>query len=148
MSLRNCTVLTVLTLLFSLPTHAQAPEKLDTIHTPNSCSDYQKLKKDVDDLVKKITKEYAKDAAFLPKFKKAQAAWLTYQDTQMDMIFPETDKKVYGALYTTCRCNWLIDMTTQRFDFLLKWISNFDDGDACGGSINSKKRKSFVKLNE
>jgi uncharacterized protein YecT (DUF1311 family) len=146
--MRGFTISTVLVFLFSLPIFAQAPEKMDTVQTPNSCSDYLKLKKEMDDLVKKINTEYTKDRAFIPKFKKAQVAWETYRETQMDMIFPEASKVEYGSLYPTCRCNWLIDMTTQRYDFLLKWISNFDSGEACAGSVNSKKRKSYVKFNE
>ena len=148
MSMRNFTIFAALTVLLSLPLHAQSPEKTDTIQTPNSCTDYLKIKKDMDDLVRKIKVEYAKDLVFIPKFKKAQLSWESYRDTQLDMIFPETDKKTYGMLYPACRCNWLIEMTTHRFDFLLKWISNFDEGDACGGSVNNKKRKSYVKLND
>jgi uncharacterized protein YecT (DUF1311 family) len=146
--MRTYTIFTTLFSFFLGTAFAQAPEKMDTIQPPNSCNDYIQLKKDMDDLVKKINTEYAKDAAFMAKFKKTQAAWLTFRDAQMDMIFPETDKKEYGTLYYVCRCNWLIEITTHRYDFLLKWISNFDTGEACGGSINSKKRKSYVKLND
>ena len=131
-----------------LSLHAQAPISVVVDQNRNSCSDYLKVKRDVEDLIKKINVEYAKDPVFLAKFKKAQAAWEVYRDSQLEMIFPESDKSIYGSVYPTCRCNWLIDMTTLRFDFLLKWISNFDDGDVCNGSVNSKKRKSYVKFNE
>ena len=147
MSLRKILTHALLNTVFALSLSAQAPINAVTDQAPNSCSDYQKIKKDLEDLVKKITNEYAKDRVFIAKFKKAQIAWEMYREAQLEMIFPETNKTEYGTLYTTCRCNWLIEMTYHRFDFLLKWISNFDEGDVCAGSVNNKKRKSYVKLN-
>jgi uncharacterized protein YecT (DUF1311 family) len=140
--------LTIGLLFFGIIVSAQSPDSVIVENNRSSCNDYLKLKKDLEDLVKKINVEYRKDGIFLAKFQKAQATWIAYRDAQVEMIFPETDKSIYGAAYATCRCNWLIDMTTQRYDFLLRWISNFDDGDTCNGSVNSKKRKSYIKFND
>jgi uncharacterized protein YecT (DUF1311 family) len=147
LSMRNLLIYGILNCFFAISLQAQAPVSTATDQAQNSCTDYTKLKKDVEELVKKINIEYAKDPVFLGKFKKAQASWEAYRDAQLEMIFPESSKVGYGTVYPTCKCNWLIEITYQRFDFLLKWISNFDDGDVCGGSINNKKRKSYVKLN-
>ena len=114
----------------------------------NSCSDYLRLKKEVDDVVKRINNDYARDKVFLAKFSKAQASWESYREAQLEMIFPEADKAVYGDSYPTCRCNWLLEITNERLDYLVKWVSGTDEDRACGGSRNSDKRKNFVKFHE
>ena len=140
-----------LTLLFVLfigatTSSAQAlPSQID--QSRNSCSDYLKVKKGMDDMVKSIEEEYAKYPKFLVNFKKAQEGWVSYREAQIDMIFPEANKAQYGTLYPTCRCNWLIEFTNQRLDFLIKFVSNTYDVESCGGAVNSKKRKSFTTFN-
>jgi uncharacterized protein YecT (DUF1311 family) len=125
---------------------AQAlPSQVD--QSRNSCSDYLKVKKGMDDMVKSIEEEYAKYPKFLVKFKKAQELWVSYRDAQVEMIFPEADKAQYGAFYPTCRCNWLVEFTNDRLDFLVKFVSNTYDVEPCGGAVNSKKRKSFTTFN-
>lgn len=99
-------------------------------------------------MVKSVEEEYAKYPKFLAKFKKAQEAWETYRDVQLEMIFPEADKAQYGGFYPTCRCNWLVEMTSERIDFLIKFVSNTNDVEPCGGVVNSKKRKSMTTFNE
>jgi uncharacterized protein YecT (DUF1311 family) len=114
----------------------------------NSCSDYLKSKKSMEDMVKNIQEEYAKYPLFLKKFQKAQDEWASYRDAQLEMIFPETDKAQYGSFYPTCRCNWLVEFTNERMDFLVKFVANTYDVESCGGAVNSKKRKSFMTFNE
>ena len=114
----------------------------------NSCSDYLKSKKGLEDMVKNIQEEYAKYPLFLRKFQKAQDEWASYKDAQLEMLFPEADKAEYGVFYPTCRCNWLVEFTNQRVDFLVKFVANTYDVESCGGAVNSKKRKSFMTFNE
>jgi uncharacterized protein YecT (DUF1311 family) len=114
----------------------------------NSCSDYLKVKKGLEDMVKNIQDEYAKYPLFLKKFQKAQDEWVSYRDAQLEMLYPELDKTQYGGFYPTCRCNWLVEFTNERVDFLVKFISNTNDVEACGGAANSKKRKSFTTFNQ
>jgi uncharacterized protein YecT (DUF1311 family) len=113
----------------------------------NSCSDYLKSKKGMEEMVKNIQTEYAHYPRFLAKFKKAQDSWSSYRDAQLEMIYPEADKTQYGGFYPTCRCNWLVDFTNQRVDYLVKFIANTYDVEPCGGAVNSKKRKSFTAFN-
>jgi uncharacterized protein YecT (DUF1311 family) len=114
----------------------------------NSCSDYLRLKKEVNDVVKRIHDDFARDKAFIAKFNRAQTAWETYRDSQMEMLFPEDDKTVYGSSYPTCRCNALVEITNERLDYLVQWVSGTNVGEVCGGSRNSDKRKSAVKFND
>jgi uncharacterized protein YecT (DUF1311 family) len=114
----------------------------------NSCSDYLHLKKEMDNVVTKILDEYVKDQVFVSKFKSAQVAWQDYRDAQLEMIFPASAKGEYGSTYPICRCNWLVDITNQRLDYLVKWLSQTNEGACCGGSANSTKRRSVAQLND
>jgi uncharacterized protein YecT (DUF1311 family) len=114
----------------------------------NSCSDYLKAKKGLEDMVKSIQDEYAKYPLFLKKFQKAQDEWVSYREAQLEMLYPEADKTEYGGFYPTCRCNKLVEFTNERLDFLVKFIANTSDVEACGGAANSKKRKSFTTFNQ
>ena len=145
--------ITVLLFLFmatsvSIAQKEQVSAKSVIDQSRNSCNDYLKTKKGMDDMVKSLEVEYAKYPKFLAKFKKAQEAWAAYRDEQLEMIFPEADKAQYGDFYPTCRCNWLVEMTNERVDFLIKFVSNTNDVEPCGGAVNSKKRKSFTTFNE
>ena len=111
----------------------------------NSCSDYLRLKKEVDDVIAKILDDYERDYVFISKFKKAQSAWETSRDAQLEMIFPSVEKGVYGASYPTCRCNALVELTNERLNYLVRWISNTEESKSCGGSVNSTKRKSYIQ---
>jgi uncharacterized protein YecT (DUF1311 family) len=114
----------------------------------NSCSNYLKLKKEIDDVTQKILDDYERDHIFVSKFKKAQFAWESYRDAQLEMIFPAENKGLYGVSYPTCRCNALVDLTNERLSYLVRWISNTEESKSCGGSVNSTKRKSYVKLSD
>ena len=114
----------------------------------NSCGDYLKLKKVIEEISGRIADDYAQDAVFITRFKKAQASWEAFRDAQLDMIFPDNDKSSYGTNYPTCRCNWLLEFSNARLDYLVKWVAHTDENESCGGSISSKKRKSYIKFND
>ncbi|MBL7818168.1 MAG: DUF1311 domain-containing protein [Saprospiraceae bacterium] len=142
--MRNtCTL--ILVLFLGLSANAQ---EIQIDNSRNSCSDYLKLKKEVDGVITKILDDYEKDYTFIAKFKKAQGEWESYRDAQLEMIFPAANKGIYGASYPTCRCNALVDLTNERLNYLVRWVSNTEEAKACGGSVNSTKRKSYVKFNE
>ena len=142
--MRNtCTFLLVLFL--GIAVNAQVTKVEDS---RNSCTDYLRLKKEVDDVVVKILDEYERDYAFISKFKKAQSAWETSRDAQLEMIFPSESKGIYGSSYPTCRCNALIDLANERLNYLSRWLTSAEDSKACGGSVNSSKRKGYLSYNE
>ncbi len=139
--MRNtCTFLFVLFL--GLAVNAQE-SKFD--NSRNSCTNYLRLKKEVDDVVVKILNEYERDYTFISKFKQAQLAWEKSRDAQVEMIFPAENKGIYGSAYPTCRCNAFVDLAHERLNYLVKWISSTDESNACAGSANSAKRKSYMQ---
>lgn len=46
----------------------------------NSCGDYLKLKKVIEEISGRIADDYAQDAVFITRFKKAQASWEAFRD--------------------------------------------------------------------
>ncbi len=137
-----------LMLLLFTQAHSQTTTTSQLDQNRNSCGDYLKLKKVIEETSQRITEDYAQDVVFMSRFKKAQASWEAYRDAQLDMIFPDNDKSSYGTNYPTCRCNWLLEFSNARLDYLVKWIAHTDDYESCGGSISSKKRKSYIKFND
>lgn len=139
------TFIIILTFCFSFMIKAQ---EVQLNNARNSCNDYLKLKKEMDAVSQKIFDDYERDFAFISKFKKAQSAWEAHRDAQLEMIFSSDNKSVYGTNYATCRCNNLVEMTNERLSYLVRWISMTEEGKSCGGSINSTKRKSYVRFSE
>ena len=139
--MRNTLILS-LVLCLSFAVKAQ---EIQIDNSRNSCSDYLKLKKEIDNVSRKILDDYERDNAFISKFKLAQFAWESYRDAQLEMLFPSPNKGIYGSSYPTCRCNALVDLTNERLGYLVRWISNTEESKSCGGSVNSTKRKSYVK---
>ena len=139
--MRNTLILS-LVLCLSFAVNAQ---EIQIDNSRNSCSDYLKLKKEIDNVSRKILDDYERDNAFISKFKLAQFAWESYRDAQLEMLFPSPNKGIYGSSYPTCRCNALVDLTNERLGYLVRWISNTEESKSCGGSVNSTKRKSYVK---
>ena len=139
------TFILFLAMFFCVAVNAQEI-KIDNAR--NSCNDYLKLKKEIDDVTTKIMDERARDNAFISKFRKAQFAWETSRDAQLEMIFSADNKGIYGASYPICRCNALIELTNERLDYLVRWVSNVSLSPTYDGSANAPKRKSFAKLSE
>ena len=135
---------TIVLLISSSTLFAQSNTVINRNQDRNSCSDYLRLKTEVDEVYARILDDYAKDYKFIVKFKQAQNVWANYREAQLEAIFPEADKSEYGASYPTCRCNWLVEFTNARLDFLIKFIANMNE-QSCNGVMSSKKRKSFVK---
>ena len=139
--MRNTLILSLVLCL----SFAVIAQEIQIDNSRNSCSDYLKLKKEIDNVSRKIFDDYERDNAFISKFKLAQFAWESYRDAQLEMLFPSPNKGIYGSSYPTCRCNALVDLTNERLGYLVRWISNTEESKSCGGSVNSTKRKSYVK---
>lgn len=143
----RCIVFSLFVLLLGA-TSATAQTESTNDPNRNSCSDYLKLKKEIGDIVRRINDDYARDKTFLAHFQKAQAEWESYREAQLNMIYPSADKSQYGQNYATCRCNWLVEFANARLNFLVKFVSNTNEDEVCGGVIGSTKRKSYVKFNK
>ena len=106
-----------------------------------SCESYKKADKELNDLYKQIMNIYSEETVFLEKLKAAQRSWLVFRDNHLESFFPEDDKRYYGSVYTTCKCETLTSLTKQRNDQLKIWMDGIEEGDACSGSIRIKDNK-------
>ena len=110
---QNFTLVFILLILF-IQAKSQTTTTSQVDQNRNSCGDYLKLKKVLEEVSGRIADDYAQDAVFITRFKKAQASWEAYRDAQLDMVFPDNDKSSYGTNYPTCRCNWLFGRSSLR----------------------------------
>ncbi len=82
-----------------------------------------------------IVNYYAKDTAFITKYKASQKIWMQYRDAQLAMKFPAYDKSEYGSIYSQCAGDYLAALTNQRNAILKVWKTGIPEGEVCRGSI-------------
>jgi len=115
--------------------------RAETQRDLNRCASlsYDEADKALNDLYKRIIKDYADDPRFIEKLRASQRAWLKFRDAEMDALFPHKDDTgYYGSVLPMCQSSWLATLTRQRIDQLRKWSNRIDEGDACAGSIKFK----------
>jgi hypothetical protein len=54
------------------------------------------------------------------------------------MKYPEREAGYYGSIYPICRADYLEKLTRERTMKLREWLKGVEEGDACGGSIQTK----------
>lgn len=97
---------------------------------------YVKADKQLNSVYGQILKKYAKDQVFLKKLKVAQNLWIKFRDAEVQMKYPEDDAKYhYGSVYPMCYNIYLQQLTEQRINDLKVWLTGYDDGDVCNGSV-------------
>lgn len=80
--------------------------------------------------------EYASDEAFIDKLKKSQRIWIQFRDSELEMRYPETEKRIYyGSMYPMCESAYLTKLTQERIVTLEQWLQPFPEGEGCRGSI-------------
>lgn len=100
-----------------------------------SCSKYKDADAEMNKMYKRILNEYKSKPIFIKKLKAAQRAWLRFRDAHLDSLYPAQNATEYGSVYPMCRCMVLEELTNQRKEQLLKWITGVEEGDVCSGSI-------------
>lgn len=99
-------------------------------------TDLKSRERELDSLISLIRTRYSADKRFCAKLEEAQRAWCRYRDLQIEMKFPEADKKyAYGSLYPMCLTLELIRLYTRRIEELMPWASGIADGEVCPGSV-------------
>lgn len=104
----------------------------------NQCA--QIIQKNADDeletLYRDITERHQHDPVFIKKLAIAQRAWMTYRDTQMDMIYPHSDEPgYYGSAFPMCSGLKWAELTKERIHTLKQWLEEPEEGELCGGSL-------------
>jgi uncharacterized protein YecT (DUF1311 family) len=126
--------------------HSTTEKCYDTAQTQtelNECAGNSLVKADheLNRTYQQILKKYAKDTLFLQRLKRAQRAWMTFRDAELQMKFPSssvTDIKTrYGSVYPMCYANFKAELTERRNKELSVWLKGIEEGDVCSGSVNT-----------
>jgi len=105
-------------------------EQAKTQTDMNECA-YHELtdqRRDLDDLLARIKKEYVASSEKSKKLEAAQKAWVAYADAQIDLLYSEPEGSVSGM----CQALDLTELTQQRIEQIKKWRQQ-DEGYVCGG---------------
>ena len=74
---------------------------------------------------------------FIDKYEVSQKNWTIFRDSQLDMKFPEKNKRAsYGSMYPMCETGYLTQLTKLRTKQLKEWLEPLPGNEGCGGSIN------------
>lgn len=97
---------------------------------------YKKADKELNQVYQQILIDYKSDSIFIEKLKISQRLWIKFRDAELEMKFPEPDKRLYyGSMYPMCAAGYLTELTEQRTERLKKWLEPTSDGEGCNGSI-------------
>lgn len=100
-----------------------------------SCAEFLKTDKELNDTYKEIQTKYKADSIFLKKLKKAQNAWIAFRDAHLEAVYPAENKAVeYGSIYRDCSCIEQNTLTAARVVELKKWLTKVPEGESCRGS--------------
>ena len=99
------------------------------------CDKWQLLDKDLNQSYQKVLANYKEDKKFIKKFIKAQRKWLEFRDAYLESIYPDNSGTAYGSIYPMCRCIHLQKLTSDRLRQIEVWLTGFEEGDACQGSV-------------
>lgn len=83
--------------------------------------------------------DYQNDSNFIEKLKISQRLWIKFRDAELEMKFPETDKRNYGSMYPMCANGYLEQLTEERTNKLKEWLKPPPDGEGCVGSIKYRE---------
>ena len=93
----------------------------------------------LDSLIAKIQSHYQDKPLFLGKFEKAQTAWETFRDAELEAYYPPTEFgdtfESYGSMYPMCYAGKKQELIERRIKQLEPWLQGTEEGDICSGSI-------------
>lgn len=133
MKLIFLTLFTILSLTFSSHTIAQTQTEMNE----EAKNNYLKADKELNLVYNKILKAYKADAVFIKNFKNAQKIWIQFRDAEMKSKFPESQD--YGSVQPMCWSSYLQELTEERTNKLKIWLTGFNEGDVCSGSVKKIK---------
>ncbi len=102
----------------------------------NACAsqDFQSADRKLNRIYRELLKRYRKYPRFIRALKKAQRAWITMRDAEIEMAYPgylEHPEK-YGSVLPMCLANLKASLTEERIKFLKQWLDpKREEGDVC-----------------
>ncbi|NQX81115.1 MAG: DUF1311 domain-containing protein [Flavobacteriaceae bacterium] len=96
---------------------------------------YSTTDNELNSVYNQILSEYKNDTNFIKKLKSSQILWIKFRDAELEMKFPESDKKNYGSMYPMCASGYLMQLTKERTEKLKDWLRPIPEEEGCVGSI-------------
>ncbi len=102
----------------------------------NACAsrDFQAANRELNRIYREILQRYLNHPRFIRALKKAQNAWITMRDAQIQMAYPgyRDHPEEYGSVLPMCVANLKASLTRERIKFLKQWLnSKREEGDVC-----------------
>ena len=101
---------------------------------------YSLADKELNRIYNQILVDYKNDSNFIEKLKVSQRLWIKFRDAELEMKFPEPDKRFnYGSMYPMCAAGFLTELTKQRTEKLKEWLKPIPEGEGCVGSVKFRE---------
>ena len=101
---------------------------------------YSVADKELNRVYNQILIDYKNDSNFIEKLKISQRFWIKFRDAELEMKFPEPDKRFnYGSMYPMCASGYLEQLTKERTKKLMEWLNPIPEGEGCAGSIKYRE---------
>ncbi|WP_018478015.1 lysozyme inhibitor LprI family protein [Pontibacter roseus] len=98
---------------------------------------YQQADKELNEVYRRILKEYKADVTFIQDLKASQRIWISFRDAELNMLYPEREVGYYGSVHAICRADYLEQLTCERLEKLKRWLTGTVGEDVCSGSIKA-----------
>ena len=122
-------LITLILILICFISNAQTQFDLEQ----KTCNDYGLIDSELNKVYKRIISLHSVDSVFIKKLKYNQNNWIKLRDSDLSLYM--LDDYNYGTVYRICKCQFLIELTKQRIEFLKKWSEGYSvDGWICGGT--------------
>lgn len=118
----------------------KSPDCLDTAQSQgelNDCAGGKATHADqkLNQTYQAVLKKYADKTLFIDRLRKAQRAWVTFRDAQLEMKYPPGEAA--GSVEPMCVSLYKAELTEQRSNELRQWLTGMEEGDVCCGSIKT-----------
>ena len=130
--------ITYIILLLFLTTNLIAQSQIELNY--ESCDKYRDADKELNIVYQNILRKHSNDTLFIKNLKETQNNWIKLKESDRELYMPEEAIRYSAA--PMCICQFLLDLTEKRTEFLKKWVAGPEkrDGWVCGvGAINSYK---------
>jgi len=103
-------------------------------------AEYQRADAELNKTYNEVLQQHRTDAVFLSKLRRAQRAWLTFREAEVEAVFPAANPShEYGSIYPVCRFRLLKTLSEERLSQLKLWKSGMDETETCAGSRRASR---------
>jgi len=96
---------------------------------------FKSTDQELNEVYQLILEDYQTDTLFIEKLKASQRLWIKFRDSELEMKYPESDKRLYGSMYPMCATAYLDQLTNDRIKKLKEWLEPIPKGEGCVGSV-------------